>query len=182
MPYIDILIELAKLHILKGAEFVQQLKLLTELNIFKAVKDEKNIYAAEGAHHEDLISLIDAARKAVAHGNKVYILPNPKGIRTADFIFESKGVYKMYDLKTIRGKSSVINRLLESIGQTNHILLNMTTDYDARLLAKEIMRYFKINPNAFEVLIYKGSKSIIVKREAASDKSFVKTFMFTYYK
>ena len=27
-----------------------------------------------------MISLIDAARKAVARGNKVYILPNPKGI------------------------------------------------------------------------------------------------------
>ena len=27
-----------------------------------------------------MISLIDAARKAVAHGNKVYIIPNPKGI------------------------------------------------------------------------------------------------------
>ena len=37
-------------------------------------------FAAEETHHEDMISLIDAARKAVAHGNKVYIIPNPKGI------------------------------------------------------------------------------------------------------
>jgi hypothetical protein len=50
------------------------------------------IFAAEGSHRDDLPSLLDAARKAVAHGNKVYILPNPKGIRTADFIFENKGI------------------------------------------------------------------------------------------
>ena len=44
---------------------------------------------------EDFENLINAARKAVEHGYLVYILPNPKGIRTADFIFERKGVYKI---------------------------------------------------------------------------------------
>ncbi|MBP3788145.1 MAG: hypothetical protein J6I52_00820 [Prevotella sp.] len=182
MPYIDILIELASLHILKGADFIHQLKRLTQLNIFKPVEGEKDIYMAEGSHREDIHLLIDAARKAVLQGNKVYILPNPKEIRTADFIFENKGVYKMYDLKTIHGKSSVINRLTESIGQTNHVLLNMTTDYNARLLAKNIITYFTINPLALEVMIFKGTKSIIVKRSAALDKDFVKKFMFIYYK
>lgn len=156
--------------------------MLAGLNIFKPVANEKDIYAAEGSHHEDMASLLDAARKAVMHGNKVYILPNPKGVRTADFIFESKGVYKMYDLKTIQGKASVLDRLLESIGQTNHVLLNIATDYNGRLLAKDIIAYFRINPDAIEVLVYKGSRNILVKRRAAQDKSFVKTFMFTYYK
>ena len=41
---------------------------------------------------EDGSVLMAAARKAVEHGHRVYILPNPKGIRTADFIFERKGV------------------------------------------------------------------------------------------
>ena len=62
------------------------------------------------------------ARKAVEHGYRVFILPNPKGIRTADFIFERKGVYKMFDLKTISGRNFVDNRLKESIGQTNHVV------------------------------------------------------------
>jgi len=88
----------------------------------------------------------------------------------------------MYDLKTIHGKASVINRLLESVGQTTHVLLNMTTDYNARLLAKDITMYFNVNPHAFEVCVFKGSKSIIVKRKAATAKDFVKKFMFSYYK
>ncbi len=182
MPEFDIALELARLHILSGADFVRQLKILTQYNIFKSVDNEKDIFAADASHHEDMPLLLDAARKAVAHGNKVYILPNPKGIRTADFIFENKGVYKMYDLKTIQGKASVVNRLLESVGQTTHVLLNMTTDYNARLLAKEITIFFNINPDAFEVLVFKGAKSILVKRKAATDKDFVKKFMFAYYK
>ncbi len=182
MSEYDIALELARLHILKGADFFKQLKKITGLHIFKSVDGGNNIFAAEGSHRDDFPMLLDAARKAVQLGNKVYILPNPKGIRTADFIFESRGIYKMYDLKTIQGKSSVLNRLLESIGQTNHILLNMTTDYNARLLAKEISKYFNVNPNAIEVLIFKGLKNIVVKREAVIDKDFVKTFMFSYYK
>ena len=43
----------------------------------------------------------------------VGLLPNPIAIRSADFIFERKGVYKMFDLKTISGKNSIDNRLSE---------------------------------------------------------------------
>ena len=82
--------------------------------------------------------LHDAARKAVEHGYRVFVLPNPKGFRTADFIFERKGVYKMLDLKTIIGKASVSSRLIESIGQPTHVVLNMATDYETRQLAKDI--------------------------------------------
>ncbi len=182
MPEYDVALELARLHIMKGADFIRQLKQLVSLSIFKPVENEKDIYAAEGCHRDDFPMLVDAARKAVAHGNIVYILPNPQGIRTADFIFVNKGVYKMYDLKTIHGKSSVMNRLLESVGQTNHVLLNIAVTYNARLLAKDISSYFNINPDAFEVLVYKVTKSIQVKRKAAMDKDFVKKFMFLYNK
>ena len=95
MPEYDIALELARLHILTGADFVRQLKMLTQYNIFKPLDNEKDIFAADASHHDDLPLLLDAARKAVTHGNKVYILPNPKGIRTADFIFENKGVYNL---------------------------------------------------------------------------------------
>ena len=174
--------ELQELHYLKGSRFINQLKLIVYYGEFHPVDGETNIFSAVGEESDDYENLLNAARKAVEHGYQVYILPNPKGIRTADFIFERKGVYKMFDLKTISGKSSVSNRLLESIGQANHILLNMTTNYNARLLAKDISLYFQANNNAFEVLVFKGSKSFLIKRNAALDKSFVKKFMFAYNK
>ena len=181
-PSRDIAEQLADLHTLKGAGFISMLKEITQQRAFTPLEGESNIYTTGGKTEEDYDNLLNAARKAGEQGYKVYILPNPKGIRTADFIFERKGVYKMFDLKTISGKSSASNRLLESIGQANHILLNMATNYNARLLAKDISLYFQVNTNAFEVLIFKGAKSILIKRKAALDKSFVKKFMYAYNK
>ena len=86
----------------------------------------------------------------------------------------------MFDLKTIKGKSSVMNRLLESIGQTNHVVLNMTVDYEPRLLAKDIKAYFESNRNAREVLIQKGAKSLSVSRRFVEGNDYVKMFMKRY--
>ncbi len=70
MPEYDIALELARLHILSGAGFVRQLKMLTSLNIFKPVENEKDIFAAEGNHRDDFPMLLDAARKAYEDGEK----------------------------------------------------------------------------------------------------------------
>ena len=82
----------------------------------------------------------------------------------------------MFELKTIYGRSSVGNRFLESIGQTNHVLLNLKTRYNGGRLAAEIRAYFKLNPNACEVLILKGKQALTVKRQFALQKSFVIDF------
>ena len=86
----------------------------------------------------------------------------------------------MYDLKTVYGKNSVETQLLDSIGQANRILLNMTSDYNSRILAKDIRRYFERNVNAVEVLILKGAHSISVIREDTIGQSFIRNFMMKY--
>ena len=174
--------ELQELHSLKGAQFINQLKLIVSEGEFHSVKGEDHFFSAISEQSDDFDNLMNAARKAVTHGYCVYILPNPQGIRTADFIFERKGIYKMYDLKTVRGQSSVFNRLLESIGQTNNVLLNMTTDYNVRQLAKDIRRYFQMNSEALEVLIFKGNRSLQVKRVSAESKDFIGKFIKAYHK
>ena len=178
----DIAIELARLHILRGIEFTRQLRKITQRKEFRLVKDETEIFSAIGEYDDDFPALLNAAQKAVSHGYRVYILPNPKGIRTADFIFERKGVYRMYDLKTIQGKTSILNRLVESIGQTNHVLLNMATDYNARLLALQIQKYFEWNPDAGQILIFKGNKMLVVTRRTLDASNFITTFTRLYNK
>ena len=173
---------LEDLHVAFGSGFVYTLKQITSHNEFKQLEGETEIYAVGGENSEDFANLINAARKAVEHGYRVYILPNPKNIRTADFIFERKGVYKMFDLKTIMGKSSAENRLLESIGQTNHVLLNMATDYEPRLLAKDVKTYFEVNKNAREVLIIKGNKFLSVSRQFVEGKDYFKMFIKRFLK
>jgi len=44
----------------------------------------------------------------------------------------------MFDLKTILGRNSIDNRLSESIGQTNRVLLHITVDYTPSALARSI--------------------------------------------
>jgi hypothetical protein len=117
----------------------------------------------------------------VDKGNKVYILPNPSSVRTPDFIFVRKGNTKRYDLKTIVGQGSAGTRMIESIGQTDRVLLNMATNYNSRNLAQDIKAYFEANPDALEVLIYKGKKEISITRPSIDD-NFIKTFIKRYGK
>ncbi len=168
----DIALELAQLHVLHGIEFSRQLQSITMRREFRLVKGESCIYSAVSENDEDFPALLSAAQRAVTHGFRVFILPNPKGIRTADFILVKKSVYKMYDLKTIHGKSSAGNRLTDSKGQTNRVLLYMATDYATRLLTSDIRRYFENNPNAIEVMIFKGKRRIVINRRTALNPLF----------
>ena len=179
-PWRGFAVELQALHYLKGASFINQLKLIINSGEFFPIEGEPGIFSAISNQSDDYDNLIKAARKAVEHGYRVYLLPNPKGIRSADFIFVRKGVLKLFDLKTITGKNSVGNRLAESIGQTERVLLNMQTDYNIRRLTLEIKRYFEMSAAVQEVLIYSGSKEISIKRNIASSKGFLKMMMNSF--
>ena len=177
-----ITVELKELHDLKGASFIKKLKQIVFFGEFHLVDGEMGIYSTGGEQSPDYENLLNAARKAVEHGYRVFILPNPKGTRTPDFIFEQKGNCKVYDLKTISGKASVSNRLFESIGQSNRVLLNMTVDYNARLLASDIKSYFETNQDALEVLIFKGKKVLPVNRIQVQSPDFNRVFRRRYEK
>jgi hypothetical protein len=181
-PWRGFAVELQDLHYLKGASFINQLKLIINSGEFFPVEGEPGIFSAISNQSDDYDNLIKAARKAVEHGYRVYLLPNPKGIRSADFIFVRKGVLKLFDLKTIAGRNSVDNRLSESVGQTNRVLLHMTADYNPGTLARSIKRYFELNPYAREVLVYKGKKQISVTRKSLEDTNFFRTFIRRYAK
>jgi hypothetical protein len=174
--------ELQDLHFLKGAQFIRQLKLIINSGEFYPINGETNIYSAIGEKCDDFDNLLNAARKAVEHGYRVYILPNPRSCRTADFIFEKKGILGLYDLKTVYGKGSVGTQLLDSVGQTNRVLLNMQSDYNARLLAADIKTYFESSREAVEVLIFKGNKTVTVKRGLACNPNINRLFRKLYEK
>jgi hypothetical protein len=174
--------ELQELHSLKGAQFINQLKLIVSEGEFHLVKGEDHIFSAINEQSDDFDNLINAARKAVEHGYSVYILPNPRSCRTADFIFEKKGVLGLYDLKTVHGQGSVETQLLDSIGQSNRILLNISSDYNARLLASDIKTYFESNKEALEVLIFKGKKVLTVNRIQVQSPDFNRVFRKRYEK
>ena len=73
----DIALELARLHVLRGIDFTPQLKLITQRREFQLVKDETDIFTAVSEADEDYPALLNAARRAVEHGFRVYILCTP---------------------------------------------------------------------------------------------------------
>jgi hypothetical protein len=176
----DFTTELKKLHELSGAEFSRQVERIALRKEFHPLDTDKDIFTVGGEKSDDYKKLLVAARKAVEFGYHVYILPNPNDTRTPDFILVKKGVYRPYDLKTVFGKASVGGSLLDSIGQCNRILINMTREYNTRRLAYAIKRYFEINEKAVEVLIFKGGKRISVKRPMVVGETFFPMFKKAY--
>lgn len=176
----DFTAELMKLHELKGAEFSRQVEKIALRKEFHPLESNKDIYTVGGKKSDDYQNLLVAARKAVEFGYQVYLLPNPTEIRTPDFILVKKGVYRTYDLKTVFGKSSIGDSLLDSIGQCNRILLNMQVDYNTRYLAIDIRKYFEINDNAIEILIFKGGRHFSVRRFTVSRPDFMSLFKKLY--
>ena len=112
----DITSELAKLHELTGAEFSRQVERIAKRKEFHPLETDKDILTTGGKQSDDYENLLQAARKDVEFGYRVYLLPNPTEIRTPDFILEKKNTYRVYDLKTVFGRSSVGQSLIDSIG------------------------------------------------------------------
>ena len=158
---------------LQGAEYAKQAMLITRHKRFERI--EKHIYSATGKGG-DYDRLISAARKAVEWGYDVYLLPNPGGTASADFILVKRGVYKVFELKTISGKSSVGNRLFSSREQARRVFLNMSGNYNTRNLAADIKAYFEQNDKALEVLVVAGGKKVSIERDFALSKTFYQTF------
>ena len=174
--------ELTNLQSLSGSDFVVQLKRIAARNEFFPYENSSKIFITGGEGKEDFPNLINAAQKAVKRGYTVYVLPNPSAVRTADFIFVRKGVYKLYDLKTISGKTSAENRLIGSIGQTNRVLLNITSNYNPGSLARSIKRYFENSSTALEVLVFKGKKTVSITRDLTLSPNYYQLFMKRYLK
>lgn len=171
--------DMERLHELEGEAYWKQLKAITERKEFKRVK--KGIFSAAGESDPDYRNLLDAAKKAVEQGFKSFILPNPKGFRSADLILERKGFYRMYDVKTITGKTSVGNRLKESIGQSQRVILSINADINPRILASDITNFFE-QSDAKEVMIFKGGKNLVINREYALSRDFMVRFRKAFTK
>ena len=97
----DFTTELKKLHQLTGAEFSRQVECIALRKDFHPLDTDPDIFTVGGENSDDYQNLLVAARKSVEFGYRVYLLPNPLETRTPDFILAKKGVYRVYDLKTV---------------------------------------------------------------------------------
>ncbi len=143
-------------------------------------KVQNRIYSAIPNTADDYNNLLYVAKTLTKKHRKaeIYILPNPMGIKSMDIIIKNKNSISAYDVKTILGKNSVSNRLIESIEQSNRVILSIKNDYDARKLYKEVQRFFDNNTKAQQVIILIKNKEIVLNKEMMKES----TFRHLYYK
>ena len=148
--------------------------LLTIINKGQYNKVTNRIYSAIPKSADDYDNLLFVADILTKKHRKaeIYILPNPKGVKSMDIIIKNKNSIYAYDVKTLTGLNSVDNRLLDSIGQSNRVILSIRSEYQARKLYDEIKSFFENNKKAQQVIIIARNKEIILDREMMKESTF----------
>ena len=143
---------------------------------YKPIKNEKNIYAPVGESAEsDYNDKLSTARIAVEHGYRVWIL-GKTGKRNPDYIFERKGVYKVFDLKRVQSIDSLMQDLIKSEGQTDRVIVKMNNNGNTRIIINAIKKYFEKVSDAKEVMIFKGKRKISVERNFFEKSNYYQRF------
>ena len=174
--YSGITAQLEQMHNVEGKEYIGLLRNITLRKEFKPVKGNPGIYSAIDDKDPDYKPILKATQKLIRFENRIFIMPNPGKVRTPDVICVQKNSIRAYDVKTITGKNSVSNRLEESIGQTNRVVLNMCVEYNPRNLYREIKEYYQKNEDAREVIILIGKRKMSIERNMPLIITFIKEY------
>ena len=77
------------------------------------------------------------ARKLMANGYDVYMLGNPNGIRSADFIATKKNMVYYLEGKTMNGKGSQNELLDKAASQADKIVVDVIGTEDAAITGRQ---------------------------------------------
>lgn len=144
-----------------------------ENRIFTLYENQYNEILQTG----ELPNNLQIARKFVANGYDVFLLSNPKAIKSADFIISQKGKLFYVEGKTSTGGSSLIHRFDKGARQSDRIAVNFI---DVKLSTNDITtnvkQAFVNNGNLHTLYLFKGSRIIIVTRTESESSNFYKKF------
>ena len=121
---------------------------------------------------------IFGARALVKNGYNVFMLPNPKDFKSADFVLQKGNRFFYSEMKTIHGGSpeTVVKQLNKAKAQSDRIILNVVGNISPRNLADGIQTFYENNPQVREIKVLKGGKEINVNARDASRRSFINDF------
>lgn len=139
------------------------------------------IYSIPGNNNYlEFTTNLSAAKKYARRGYDVYMLPNPNGGKTPDFILFKNGKYFAYELKTIYSAASIITRLETAFQQSDRIMLDMVATTSSRYLAESISYFLRTHSEVKDIMIFKGEKELHVSPQMAGKKSFIVDFMIRW--
>ena len=117
---------------------------------------------------------LSLARKLMANGYDVYMLSNPNGIRSADFIATKKKMVYYIEGKTMNGQESLDELLSKASSQSEIVVIDIIGTDDIHYIAREIKNAFVHNLSLLEVILLNGSRLISVDRRRWGRKDFEK--------
>lgn len=112
------------------------------------------------------------AKKLIQNGYDVYLLPNVSGSKSADFIGIKGNKYYYFEGKTINGKSTIKQRLIEASTQSDRAILDIVGTNDINEISDSIKWFFENNDSVIEIIIFRRSKLILIEKDDIKDKFF----------
>ena len=116
------------------------------------------------------------ARKLMINGYDVYMLGNPNGIRSADFIATRKNMVYYLEGKTMNGRGSLDELLSKASSQSERVGIDIIGTCDIHYITREMKNAFEHSHPLIEVFLLRGSRIIYVDRRKLRKKNFEMDF------
>ena len=119
---------------------------------------------------------LQIAQKFMMNGYDVFLLSNPKGTKSADFIIRKKNILFYVEGKTSTGGSSLVHRFDNGAEQADRIAINFIGYPKASEIIEIINSTFYNQANVNELFLFKGKRLITVSRDFCNSKHFENAF------
>ena len=140
----------------------------TENKVFTLYKSQYDEILQTGETPNNL----QIAQKFVANGYDVFLLSNPKGTKSADFIIRKRNCLYYVEGKTSSGGSALSVRLNDGAKQADRIVVNFIGKINVNILTLELVNTFVQNTNLKYTYLFKRTRLIVVTRDMALSKKF----------
>lgn len=165
------------LDIVKNPRFIRSDKHSTKNgSIFATVELPDKITTENTKNNKELMNNIAMAKKMANNGYDVYLLSNPHGVKSADFILSKNGKVYYVEGKLSTGKNSLGHNLNKGGSQAQRILIDLTGTDDTNYITARLFEGFQNNPSLKEVLLLKGGRLISITAIDARNKDFSTKF------
>ena len=128
------------------------------------------------AENQELSKNIMMAKKMTNNGYDVYLLSNPHGVTSADFILSKNGKVFYVEGKLSTGKNSLGHNLSKGGSQAERIVIDLTGTNDTNYITARLSEGFQNNQSIKEVLLLKGRRLISIDNMMISRKDFKRYF------
>lgn len=148
----------------------------------RASTDKGSVFVLSSSDYDDKLkagempSNIHHARKFALNGYDVFLLSNPNGIKSGDFIIRKKERLFYVEGKTSTGQNSLDHNFDNGSTQSDIVSVNLTNNTDTKYVRETIKKAFTGNSNLKKVILFKGSRLIKITRQDALGKQYEKKF------